>query len=99
MASYAKLENNVVVNVVVADQEWIDTQIGTWCLVDENLHPSHRPNMGATYDSFNNVFVQPQPYPSWVLDENRIWRAPITRPDGPAIWDEEQKQWIELPQI
>lgn len=98
MASYAKLENNVVINVVIADQEWIDTQVGTWCLIDENVNPHYRPNVGATYDSFNKVFVQPQPYPSWILNADRIWEAPIAKPaETGYIWNEVQQQWIQLP--
>jgi hypothetical protein len=30
MAEYAQVENNVVVNVVEADAEWIASQPGTW---------------------------------------------------------------------
>ena len=37
MATYAQVENNVVVNVVVADAAWIALQPGTWILyTDEN---------------------------------------------------------------
>lgn len=30
MATYAQVENNIVVNVVVADAEWIALQSGEW---------------------------------------------------------------------
>jgi len=30
MAHFAKIENNLVTNVIVAEQEFIDTQDGTW---------------------------------------------------------------------
>ena len=33
--TYAQVENNVVVNVVEADAEWIALQPGTWILYDE----------------------------------------------------------------
>lgn len=99
MANYAKLENNIVTNIVVADQEWIDTQVGTWYLIDENADPYHCAVMGAQYDSLNNIFVHPQPHPSWILNSNKIWEAPTPRPDGNAVWNEEQQQWIELPQL
>jgi hypothetical protein len=35
METYAQVENNVVVNVVEADAEWIALQPGTWILYDE----------------------------------------------------------------
>lgn len=37
-----------------------------------------------------------QPYPSWVLNEQGEWEAPIEYPsDGGAyIWDEQNQAWI-----
>lgn len=35
MASYAQVENNVVVNTVVADAAWIAEQQGEWIEFDE----------------------------------------------------------------
>lgn len=35
MATYAQVENNIVVNVVVATAEWIALQPGTWILYDD----------------------------------------------------------------
>jgi hypothetical protein len=35
MAEYAQVENNVVVNVVEADAEWIAAQPGEWILYDD----------------------------------------------------------------
>tara|TARA_R110000772_G_scaffold71452_6_gene156647 strand:- start:895 stop:1260 length:366 start_codon:yes stop_codon:yes gene_type:complete len=36
MAHYAKVENNLVTNVIVAEQEFIDTQDGTWVQTSYN---------------------------------------------------------------
>jgi hypothetical protein len=37
MSTYAQVENDIVVNVVVADAEWIAEQPGEWILyTDEN---------------------------------------------------------------
>lgn len=48
--------------------------------------------IGFKYDAVNDVFIPPQPYNSWVLNENTwLWEAPIARPDDPDtvyIWDE-----------
>ena len=48
--------------------------------------------IGFTYDFAKDKFIAPQPYPSWSLDSNDDWQAPITRPtiidDGqdPVVW-------------
>ena len=38
MSTFAKVENNIVTNTVVADAEWIAQQSGTWIQYDED-HP------------------------------------------------------------
>ena len=50
---------------------------------------------GYTYDSDSDVFVAPQPYPSWSLDDNSDWQAPTPMPedDNLYIWNEETQSW------
>jgi len=38
MSHFAKIENNIVTNVIVAEQEFIDTQSGTWIQTSYNTH-------------------------------------------------------------
>lgn len=52
--------------------------------------------IGYTYDADADVFVAPQPFPSWSLDENHDWRAPVARPDGDYYWDEDSLSWKEV---
>lgn len=54
--------------------------------------------IGSTYDQDADVFIDPQPYPSWSLDENHAWQPPIPHPnDGnPYVWDEENQTWKRL---
>lgn len=54
--------------------------------------------IGYTYDAANDVFIAPQPYPSWILNENFDWQPPTPKPtDGKTYaWFEENQQWIEL---
>jgi len=55
--------------------------------------------IGYDYDEERDAFIPPQPYPSWVLDEDTcIWKAPVDRPtDGKKYkWDEENTQWVEV---
>ena len=54
--------------------------------------------IGHTYDSTRNAFYAPQPYPSWLLDDDTCqWNAPIPRPDDGKmyIWDESTTNWGE----
>jgi hypothetical protein len=52
--------------------------------------------IGYSYDSVNDVFITPQPYPSWSLDKNFDWQAPTAKPDGFYIWNEDTLSWIEI---
>lgn len=51
--------------------------------------------VGYTYDSLNDIFIPPQPYPSWSLNlENAQWEAPI-----PCPKDGNNYKWSEIDQI
>jgi hypothetical protein len=53
--------------------------------------------IGMIYDANRDAFIDPQPYPSWSLDENTcIWAAPIPMPTDDGYfyeWDEEGQTW------
>ncbi len=51
--------------------------------------------IGYTYDSDSDVFVAPQPYPSWSLDDNSDWQAPTPMPedDNKYSWNEDTQSW------
>ena len=57
--------------------------------------------VGYTYDKTLDIFIAPQPFPSWSLDANYDWQAPIERPaDGKFYaWDEANQVWVEFPAI
>jgi len=107
MAHWAELdENNVVLRVTVGSNDEPDEGYG-WLI--ENLggrwvQTSYNHNfrkqfagIGYTYDEVADVFVAPQPYPSWVLDENHDWQAPVPMPgEGDWYWDEDSLAWIEV---
>jgi hypothetical protein len=66
-----------------------------------SYHGSFRANyagIGYTFDADNDVFYPPQPFPSWVLDENWNWQAPHPAPDDGEEygWDEETGGWVQL---
>jgi len=58
--------------------------------------------VGYSYDSSKDKFIMPQPYPSWSLDSNDDWKAPVTVPSVTEIsslpvytsWDEPNLQWL-----
>lgn len=55
--------------------------------------------IGFTYDSANDIFYGPQPYPSWSLDENYVWQPPVPHPtveEGSTdaySWNEDAQSW------
>jgi hypothetical protein len=57
--------------------------------------------IGYTYNETADVFITPKPFPSWSLDENYDWQAPIDYPaDGKLYsWDEANQVWVESPAI
>lgn len=54
--------------------------------------------IGYTYRADIDAFVAPQPYPSWVLDADAQWQAPVPMPtDGKMYsWDEAAQAWVEV---
>ena len=73
---------------------------GTW--VQTSYNASFRKQYAGinyTYDLEADVFIAPQPYPSWSLDENYDWQPPTPIPqDGiKYVWDEVNLVWQAPP--
>ncbi len=53
-------------------------------------------SVDGKYNSENNIFISPQPYNSWSLDENFDWKPPVAFPNDNNVysWDEDNLQWI-----
>ena len=53
--------------------------------------------IGYFYDEVNDVFLPPQPFLSWTLDENFNWQAPVSYPldNKFYIWNEQELNWVE----
>jgi hypothetical protein len=111
MSHFAKVENGVVTQVIVAEQDFIDTGavghgwIQTSYNTYGNQHPEGRPlrgnyaGIGYTYDEANDVFVAPKPFESWVLNNTTwLWEAPVAMPTegGPFKWDEATQAWVAI---
>jgi len=108
MSHFAKVVDGKVIEVIVAEQDFIDNLDGTWIQTSYNTHGNQHPEgrplrgnyagIGFTYDDTNDVFYAPQPYPSWSLNNTTwLWEAPTPMPtDGKLyMWDEETLNWKE----
>jgi len=52
--------------------------------------------IGYSYDPVADVFIAPQPFVSWSLDQNFDWQPPTPRPEeGFWRWDEDSLSWLE----
>jgi hypothetical protein len=54
--------------------------------------------IGYTYDAGRDAFIAPQPFLSWVLNEQTCrWEAPIPMPEDGKMyqWDEPSLSWVE----
>ena len=85
---YALIENNIVVNTIIADAEFISHQSGQWIEYDDS-----RPAYIGT-ELINGVLVAPKPFASWTLDGNYDWQAPVSKPEGNFVWNEETLSWV-----
>jgi hypothetical protein len=112
MAHYAFLdENNIVTEVIKGIDEtelieglnpetWYGNFRGQTCKrtsFNGNIRKNYA-GVGYTYDAAKDAFIEPKPYPSWVLDETTCqWQAPVKHPKGPSrTWDEETLSWKEI---
>ena len=68
-------------------------------------HPEGRPlrknyaGIGYTYDSQRDAFIPPQPFPSWVLNEQTcLWDSPVAYPSDNKqyLWNETTTSWGEV---
>ena len=85
---------------------WIQTSYNTRGNVHykpDSNEPSGKPalrgnyaGIGFTYDAQNDVFYAPQPYASWVLNQDTwTWESPVPYPtdDKLYVWDEATTSW------
>jgi len=101
--------SNIVLNKVVADDNETSASIqkimkssNTWleCKKSGGSGVGGTGHIGYTYDSANGVFIEPQPYPSWTLNNTTFrWDPPVAKPAETATsiwtWDEATQQWID----
>lgn len=114
MSHFAKVENGLVTQVIVIEQDvlasglwgdpasWVQTSYNTYggqhILGGTPLRKNYA-GIGFTYDSVRDAFIAPQPFNSWLLNEDTCqWEAPTPMPvDGKLYkWDEETVSWKEI---
>lgn len=111
MAHYAFLdENNIVTEVIVGIDEneliegidpetWYGEFRGQKCVrtsYNGNIRGVYA-GIGYSYNEDEDIFVSPQPYPSWIR-VGSTWQAPIEHPlDGQYYgWDEDSLSWVQM---
>ena len=98
------VNNNVVQDILQRDVEQLGIDFCKKLFGDETnwVQTSYNNNIrkqfakiGDTYDKEKDKFISPQPFPSWVLDENDDWQAPTPKPedDKSYVWNEKDKTW------
>ena len=96
MSHFAKVENGIVTQVIVIEQDMIDSghfgHASLWKQTSYNTHGNQHPDgrplrgnyagIGYTYDEEHDVFYAPQPFPSWTLSHTTwLWEPPVPYPN------------------
>ena len=103
MSHFAKVRDGVVIQVLVAEQEFFDTFVdsspGEWIQTSYNtcggVHllggtplRKNYAGIGYTYDAVRDAFIPPKPYASWTLNEDTcLWDAPTPCPTNGKIYN------------
>lgn len=115
MSHFAEIDGeNKVVRVLVAEKDFIDSGAlgdparwiqtsyntkGNVHLLDGTPLRKNFAGIGYSYDPIRDAFIPPQPYESWLLNEETcLWEPPTERPDDDKLykWDEETLSWVEF---
>ena len=107
MSHFAKVENGVVTQVIVIEQDvlntghwgdpasWVQTSYNTQGGVHAQGGTPLRKNfagIGYTYDEIRDAFIAPKPYESWTLNDTTcLWDSPTPKPTDEKIYT-----WDEL---
>tara|TARA_R100001369_G_scaffold1272_2_gene4371 strand:- start:913 stop:1227 length:315 start_codon:yes stop_codon:yes gene_type:complete len=103
MAHFAKLNNNIVTEIIVAEQDFINSGLvgDSFLWVQTSYNGNFKKkyaSVGDTYDKSKDVFIPPKPYPSWTLDDSNDWQPPTVYPDDGKRyrWNEDTTNWVEV---
>jgi hypothetical protein len=108
MAHYAFITDGVVTEVITGIDEteliegldtetWYGNFRGQTCKrtsYNDRIRKQYA-GVGYSYDAVADVFITPQPFASWSLDENFDWQPPVSYPsEGNWYWDESNLTWV-----
>jgi hypothetical protein len=109
MAHYAKIVNNIVTQVIVAEADFfdsfIDTSPGKWIQTSYNTNAGVHSDsdgtplrknfagIGFTYDKTKDAFIPPKRYPSWLLNDSTCQWEPPVA--YPDADSDERYSWNE----
>ena len=114
MGHFAKILDGKVTQIIVAEPEFFETFVdsspGTWIQTSYNTQGGvhllggtplrkNYAGIGYTYDSARDAFIPPQPFASWVLNEDTcLWDAPVSYPTYEKKYkcDEPTTSWVEV---
>ena len=103
MAHFAKVNNGIVEQVIVAEPEFfttfVDSSPGEWIQTSYNTSGGvHKlggtplrknfAGIGFTYDRTKDAFIPPKPFNSWLLNETTcLWEAPTPMPQDDKVYN------------
>jgi hypothetical protein len=99
MKNFAEVKFNKVVNILVSEDQPV--MEGSE-FIEFKYDGSIRKNpavIGGDYREENDAFIDPKPYPSWVLNtETFKWESPegLMPTEGVYIWDEADTVWKQV---
>jgi len=104
MSHFAEInQDGIVQRVIVAEQNFINSgAVGdsfNWVQTSYNNNfRKQYAGIGYTYDKVKDVFIAPQPYASWTLNDSNDWEAPTSYPEDGKMynWDEDTTTWVEI---
>jgi hypothetical protein len=101
MATFAVIRDGIVENCIVAESLAIAEEVtGLTCI---EYTSNNAPIIGITNINTDYVdgyfYTSPQPYPSWILDEDTCyWESPVPYPNDDKMyeWNESTQEWDEI---
>jgi hypothetical protein len=106
---YAFLDkNNIVTEVIAGNDEvtliegldaetWYGNFRGQVCKRTSSSIRGTGAGIGYSYNAAEDIFITPQPFPSWIRTGS-FWNAPIAMPSDGALysWNEDELSWEEV---
>ena len=103
MAHFAKLENNIITEIIVSEKDFINSGLvgDEFLWIQTSYNGNFRKNfahLNGTYNKVLDAFIPAKPYASWTLNEDTCqWEPPVAEPaTGVHTWNEATTNWTEI---